>query len=380
MFLPRICRNPESPSGEAAPSRRGPPHPGRAFRALLALLCMPLVAGCHMATERPPASNAANAPQPVARTDEAAIAAGLRALQAALASGDDEGARRVLAGLRARSTLNAREKELVDSAERVLAGREFVRGLELALESEALPGEQGGYRLLLVARSNASHDVRLRLPPADLKRLRATMDAKGLEGMDYESKSCTALNELVLAPTVERRVELLRYELPLGRALAVRERWRLDPRSGEIDCEGVVYPAASVRVQSCEREKLSPLLEPGPAPATALAERLEAAEPPRKRALLELALRTPAEEREACLRALTPVVVRLAKSAPERVVEAEPALRWLTQNRDLGPDAWAWSRWLLARQRPASGASPAPDALDLPARPRSAQRAEEPPR
>ncbi|MSR61909.1 MAG: hypothetical protein EXS08_05640 [Planctomycetes bacterium] len=334
-----------------------------------------------MAARREPApALAPGGPATVARTDEAAIGAGLRALQAALAGGDDEGARRVLSGLRAHSTLSARETELVASAERVLAGRALVRGLELALQSEPVPEQAGVYRLLLVARSNASSDVRLRLPPADLKRLRTTMDAKGLEGMDYESKACQALDDLVLVPTVVRRIELLRYELPLGRALAVRERWRLEPRSGEIDCAGVVHPAANVRVQGCEREKLSPLLAAEAVSATALAERLAAEAPARERELLELALRTRVDEREACLDALTPIVARLAKSAPERVAAAEPALRWLTQNRDLGPDAAAWSRFLAARRRPAGTPNAPVDGLDLPDRPRSAQRAEEGPR
>jgi hypothetical protein len=71
-----------------------------------------------------------------------------------------------------------------------------------------------------------------------------------------------------------------------------------------------------------------------------------------------------------------PVVERLAREAPERVAAAEPALRWWTENRELGPDARAWARYLAARTAFAEVEPPPPDGLDLPApRPRSEERA-----
>jgi hypothetical protein len=223
---------------------------------------------------------------------------------------------------------------------------------------------------VLVARSSAAEALRLRLPPCDLKRARASMDARGVEGLEYESKVSPVLNELSLAPGVEQRVELVTYELPLGRALGVRERWRVETRSGEIECAGERFPAARVRIAGCERERLSPLLEAGPVAAGALGERLAASEAPSRRALLELAMRVPGTEREAALRALAPVVADLARKAPERVTAAEPALRWLTQNRDIGPDAAGWARYLEARCAAGAGEPDRErenDRLDLPA-------------
>ena len=71
------------------------------------------------------------------------------------------------------------------------------------------------------------------------------------------------------------------------------------------------------------------------------------------------------------MRAVAPVVARLARTQPERVQKAEPALRWLTQNRELGTDAAAWARYLAWRAEAGSEPEPSPDGLDLPARPRA---------
>jgi hypothetical protein len=314
---------------------------------------------------------AGNAPAPAAPPERAdpASAARFRALAAALEEGEDELARAILAGLSARP-LSARERELVASYGRVLRGRELVDTLELRLASEPVPEIEGRFRLVLVARSRAAEELRLKLAPCDLKRSRASMDARGAEGLEFESRATAALAELRFVPGVEQELELLTYELPLGRALGVRERWRLETRAGEIECGGATFPAANVTVAGCERERFSPLVDPAAVAPAALAERLAAASPPSTGELLELALRTARTERETALRALAPVVAELARTAPERVAAAEPALRWLTQNRDIGPDAAAWARYLAAGVAAGARGSGAPerrDGLDLPA-------------
>ncbi|HEX6884088.1 MAG TPA: hypothetical protein VF530_11975 [Planctomycetota bacterium] len=378
MCLPRTPRRPERPSRSAAASGRGllpgaPAGCGRAFRArrgprfsgfarLLALGCLALAACLGRGGER--ASVPAAPPPPLAsEANEAAF----RALAAALRAGQDAQAGALIQRLR-QGTLGAAELGLLDSAERVLAGRALVRGLALALRSEPLAEEPGRFRLVLEASSSASEPLRLRLPPADLKRLRTSIDVRGVEGLEFESKASHALADLVVPPGVTTRAEVLTYELALGRALAVRERWRLEPRAGEIECAGLRYPAQGVRVEGCERERLSPLVASGPAEAGALAAQLEGQAEPAVRGLLELALRTPPEAREAALAELAPVVARLARTQPERVAAAEPALRWWTQNRDLGPDAAAWARYLAVRARGAEASGG--DALDLPDRAR----------
>jgi len=341
-----------------------PRTPRRAER-LLALACLTLAACLGGGEGRTTVPEAA----PPALASEASEA-GFRALASALRAGQDAQAGALIQRLR-QGPLTEAERGLLESAERVLAGRGLVRGLTLVLRSEALADEPGRFRLVLEASSAAAEPLRLRLPPADLKRLRTSIDVRGVEGLEFESKASHALADLVVPPGVTARTEVLIYELALGRALAVRERWRLEPRAGEIECAGLSYPAQEVRVEGCERERLSPLLATGPAEAGALAARLEGEAEPSVRALLELALRTPPEAREAALAELAPVVERLARTNPARVAAAEPALRWWTQNRELGPDAGAWARYLAVRAR---GAAPGGgDALDLPDRAREAE-------
>jgi len=341
------------------PLPRKRPRAGLSRPALLALL-----AACRTAGEAPAAPSApvgAERPDPARR-------ARFQALAAALEEGEDELARAILTGLSARP-LGARERELVASAECVLRGRELVRTLELALASEPVPGDGTRYRLVLVARSRATQELRLCLPPCDLKRSRASMDARGIEGLEFESKASEALRELNLAPGVEQRALLLTYELPLGRALGVRERWRMETRSGEIECAGESFPAGHVKVQGCERERLSPLIAAEPSAPGALAERLDGAGVTSARELLELALRIERGERDAALRALAPVLASLARTRPRHIALAEPALRWLTENRDIGLDAAGWARYLAARVTAATQPA-APGGLDLPVRPR----------
>lgn len=314
-----------------------------------------------------PGRVSAPAPQPSLNTPA------LRALQAALEEEEDELAQRLVATLRTRE-LTSEEDALVAAAERVLAGRELVRALELTLESVPVEGApEGAFQLRLRARSRAATPLRLSLPPADLKRMRVAMDAHGMEGIEYESRACTALGALEVPAGGERELELFSYELPIGRALAVRETWALATRSGEIEGGGTSYPAARVAVSGCERERLSPFVEARTLEARALADFLVASEPPPARALLEVAMGIPIERRPAALDALTPVVMRLSQEDPERVKAAEPALRWLTGERDLGADPASWARWLRVRQERAREAEQAADGLDLPAGPRAAR-------
>jgi hypothetical protein len=130
----------------------------------------------------------------------------------------------------------------------------------------------------------------------------------------------------------------------------VRERWRLETRSGEIERRArPIRPRAS-RVAAASASASRRSCAEADGTAAALAER-RGGEAPTQRALLELALRIPPHEREAALPTLAPPVARLARARPSASRPAEPALRWLTQNRDLGADAAGWARYLEARVR-----------------------------
>jgi len=287
------------------------------------------------------------------------------ALQAALASGDDGRAAGLVDEL-SRAELAREERAQLEAARSVLRGRALVAGLVLELASEEVAATPGLYELVLRAENRGDVALTLALPPADLKRHRATIDAHGAEGLEFDSTQCSVLAELSLAPHARVRHVLLSYELPLGRALAVRERWALAPRSGEVRADGRRHPAAGVEVRACARERVSPLLG-AELPPTALAEALTGEPAPDARQLLETALRVAPAAREAALAGLVEPMAELARRAPERVRAAEPALRWLTGNRDLGADASGWARLLAVRAT--TGPVPAErPRLDLPVR------------
>lgn len=343
MLLPRKFRRPEP---------RATRRPGALLRRVVPLF---LLLACR-----------ASAPEPggpvVTPAGGASAQNELRALQAALAAGDEERASRLIDSLGS-ANLAREERAQLEGARKVLRGRALVAGLELTLASEEVAGKPGLYELVLRARNRSPGTLTLLLPPADLKRHRATIDARGMEGLELDSKLCTVFAELELPGGRESRFVILSYELPLGRALAVRERWRLVTRSGELEHDGQRYPAAGVAVAGCARERVSPLLGPGASDAEALAAALRADPPPSARALLERALALPTAEREATLQALAPLVSELARSTPERVLAAEPALRWLTENRDIGADAHGWARYLAQRSGPETSEG---SRLDLP--------------
>ena len=341
----------------ANPRNRPPSERPRARVSLALALSGALVLG---AACRAPGTD----PAPEAAADSLSPHAGLFvALQGALEDGEDELAGILVARLDAR-LLSTRERDFLDASRRILAGRELARGLELALESEPLEGAPvGSYRLLLRASQRSGAALTLKLPPADLRRSRTSVDERGVETHELESRAIRCFQELELGPG-EREIELLTYDLPLGRALAVRESWSLSTRSGEFQRGDEALPAADVRVAGCERVRVVPRLEESAARPEDLARLLAQSEELDGRGALELALRIAPDEREATLTLLAPLVGELAGTAPAKVESAVPALRWLARTRDLGRDAQAWARYLANRQPSRGGVERG--ALDLP--------------
>jgi hypothetical protein len=293
----------------------------------------------------------------------------LLALQAALQEHEDELAEHLIGLLRG-TPLTASEARFLEGAELVLEGRRVVAGLQLALESRPTEGvseEAARFTLWLTIGSRLAQDVELELPPADLRRARHAIDARGAEGMEVESRAVHALDALLVPAGGTREVPLMDYDLPCGRALAVREHWSLATRSGQVRVGDRHLPAAEVVVTDCQRERLSPLFPAEPVAPGAPAERLASSEPLTTRAFLELALRVAPVERAAALESLEPVVQRLAGEDPDRLRRAEPALRWLTGRRDVttGPETWSRylreGRWDQPVERPRQD-----DDLDLP--------------
>lgn len=272
----------------------------------------------------------------------------LLALQSALTEREDALAERLVELLRA-GPLEPGELRFVEGAERILEGRRVTGALALTLESRTAEGsteEAPRFTLWLVVRSQVPQEVRLELPPADLRRSRHAIDARGAEGMEVESRAVRALESLRVPAGGTREVALLDYDLPCGRALAVRERWTLATRSGHVRVGERVLPATGLPAVSCERERLSPLFPGQAVAADAPAERLGSSDPLGTRDFLELALRVPEVDRPAALAALEPVLERLADEDPDRLRRAEPALRWLAGRRDVATGPETWGRYL----------------------------------
>jgi hypothetical protein len=298
--------------------------------------------------------------RPIARNMPA-----LRAVESALEDGDDQIARRILQQVRLRSPTD-RELEIVAVFERILTGRELVRELEVELVSTEL--EDGRQRLALWIAQDSGAALTLRLPPADLEHLIVGVDTSGLESRKFDSRLINELADLKVPTGVPVEIELARYSTPIGRALAVRELWRLTLRSGEIVRDDVTYPAGHLPTPEFVRVLRSDGLPVEPTAPEQLVEALRGQDTT-KGELMRLAVGIQDEQRAEALRALLPVVEQIARVDPERVIASAPALRWIARTSEPGADPRAWVLWLRAwARRDFEQGLPAEDKnLDLPA-------------
>jgi hypothetical protein len=283
------------------------------------------------------------------RSVEPEFQAAFDALHAAVEDGEEDLARRILADILARHPPEHLE-EFARAYERVLDGRQLGRELSLRLESEPVGGSAGDFRLVLVASHFASQRVVMRLPPAALTRSLVSIDAAGNEGRSSTSEACRALEKLVLPPGERVRVRLLDYELELAGALAVRERWSLEPRSGVLRLGERDLPAHELPVTAVERTRLASFLPATLVEPEELARALLDPQTPLP-ALIERAVRIDPERREEALNRLDAAVEELARTSPERLERAAPALRWLARTGRPGNSAVAWADWFRARRR-----------------------------
>jgi len=293
-----------------------------------------------------------------------ALLPAFQSLQAAVEAGDDELAERILDGLRGRLASTG-DHELADSFERILAGRALGRALVFELSS--YEDEEGrGYRLVLRMSHVLGERLTLAFPPAILERLETAIAPDGTQSRRYDSRSVERFGEVVLAPGRAREVELGRYELPLGRALAVREQWSLRLHAaGEATWRGERYPVPNAPSPCCERERLAPFLplaEVEPAELASYAAGEEVWMAP----LIERTVRVAEERRLEALALLEPLVERWSSEDPERLEHVAPALRWLARVSDPGADWIAVLRSELATSA-GSASSPERPRLDLPA-------------
>jgi len=274
----------------------------------------------------------------------------LDALRAAVADDEDDTARAILNGLRARAPRERSVQGLLDAFERVLQGRALVRSLELDLASERVTPPEGQaapdqdapappprFRLVLEAHHAQPEPLTFRLPPAVLEHLVVAIDPRGVQTKSLEERPLAAFDELTIEPHTTLRLPLFEYDLPLGGALALRDQWAVRMHAGSVIAGSEELPAARISSALCEQTVLAPFLPHQPLEPSVLAEYVQREHvylPP----LLERTVRIPSERRDEALSLLAPIVERFQRERPTRLQEILPALSWLLHSTDGGDD------------------------------------------
>ncbi len=279
-------------------------------------------------------------------------------LALAVENDEDEVARRILAGIRARGP-RGRDAELVEGYEAILDGRDLARELHFALVVEELD-EAGAYRVVLSCSSTAEEPVVLDLPPPTLERLTTWVSPMGSDARDVEHQTVAGFTGGVLPPGGELRIDLGEQRVSLGNALAQRDRWRLTLRSGTSRLGDRTLPLQTPTAETCERVHLAPFLpteELHPGVLVEYVQRERIAVPP----LMERAVRIPPERWNEALELVASIAPELSD---ERLSTITPALRWLSRSARLGGDPRSWRVVLASADAP----SELPQGLDLPSR------------
>lgn len=280
----------------------------------------------------------------------------VQAIRAALREGDDVTAR----ALTDRLDRSGGEgvEELVAGFRRVLEGREVVRALHLELVLEDL--DDGRRVLTLEVRNDLGRPVGLGLPVGRLEHLLVSLSPVGQETRELETTVTHACEDVVLEPDDTARLEVLRYRLPMGGAIAVRERWRLRFGDGHVRVGGRDLPAADVVAEQVHGERLASELPTAPVEPEALVT-YAGGQRVFLPLLLEHAVRIEPRRREEAVRGILPLLERLAVDDPDRGRMLAPALRWLTRSTEPGVEPDAWVRALRDHLAP-----PTDSDLDLP--------------
>jgi len=357
---------------EAKPSRRE--RTGMRGARCAGLPLLGLLGACRATGTEP--EHAFSAPPGVPRVGELPVAEAIsppfQGLGAALEDGDDALARVMLARLEPLASTEG-ERAFLASCGRILAGRELLGSIRIELVLEAPDGgERHEGRLFLAFLQTTEAPLTLHLPPADLGHVRTWIEERGIESRVLSIATIAGLERLLLPPGVARRIEIGTVRTEVPRALAVRDGWEVIFRSGEIERQGERLPVRSPPSPRLEHTTLGAGIEATPAEPGELARAF--ADPASELVqVLVLAVRIPAEERNAALAALAPEVERLVREDPERLRTLAPALRWIARSPDPGADPTRWAAWFrafAAREERARAEAERDERLDLPRVPR----------
>ena len=319
----------------------------RALASAAALAAAAWTASCAAASSR-------SAPPPEA-VGEANVGLFER-IDRALADDDVELARRLLDDVDL-DAADAGSLAAVQRIEDLLTGREVVSGLELWLESRTLPDEPGRRELLLLARHAWPTEVRLDLPPGPLVLRRTGVDPLGVETQSGEQRASAVLGGFTVAPgELPTELTVDRYDVPMAGLLALRERWSLETRDGRVVVDGRAVPAADIDVRPVERTMLQAELagtplDAGPLLAFLSRDEVFGWEPARfLPAMMERTVRIPPSRAET---AFAEVAALAGDWDDARLLQIDPALRWLARLEEQVPGPNGWRKLFeLSREAP----------------------------
>lgn len=263
-------------------------------------------------------------------------------IRKALDEGDDAEAKALVRRLRLQGGLEV--EELAQGFDRVLEGRALVRAITFQLTVEPLVDEDARERersVRLDVWHGLDERVVLELPIGRLDHLLVSLAPTGLETRELETRITHELDGIRLKPGERRSFEVARYLLPMEGAIAVRERWSLTFGDGSLRVGKRSLPAANVQAGVVNYEELAPEIPREHVLPAKLVEYVQG-----RRVfmplLLEHAVRIDPARREETVRALLPVLERLAVDDLDRGRMLAPALRWLTRSNKPGVEPVAW--------------------------------------
>ena len=334
-------------------------------RALLAGLTIAIVGACEG-----PASHSSSAPKLSSlelerqQAEFEPYAPAFQSLEAALGARDDPLAMRILTRILARDPHGV-ALERARAFERILEGRAWIAQVAIKLEATRV-GTSDEWLVRAIATNSDSVELTLHGAPPILRTYLLGVSPEGLEQRFGRQTAVESLARWSLPPGKEISVELGKFDIPTGRALAVRALFVLEFLPGEVLRDKAARPATNLPVARAEAVHLAGFLPSDPVQPEELARYVRESmirNPP----LLERAVRIPLDQRARALDLLTPAALELPSVELEKITVA---LRWLSGASELGADARSWRQWLAerarTRERDANGVHSNPGGLDLP--------------
>jgi hypothetical protein len=292
----------------------------------------------------------------------------LALVQAAVAEGDDRVARLILIGILARGPDQATREVALRWVD-VLDGRAVLAAARFELEVAPDPNVVGRCVVDLAVNTELRSPARFETAPFLATRTVVTLDRLGVERVDSSSFLWEAGSVLTLPVLGRRQVTRVgEATLPSGDAIAARETWVVEVRSGFVHFEGRRLPMRAFAVESRRKEWLAGFLDRGALGPEEFARFVRdpasyELDPEVFTArLLERTLRVPLDRR----RDLVPVLVELARSLEDDdFARLLPAVRWLS-DEEAGDDVEAWRAAVERFAEPRPEELPPDDELHLP--------------